>query len=116
MTLDDLHDIHVNMLKAVEAAKGKIERIYFCTDTEEYSPCRKPNPGMAFQAVGEFPEINLEKSIMVGNNLSDMYFGKNAGMKTVFLKTTSPDIILPHATADLFFENLDAFALALKKS
>jgi histidinol-phosphate phosphatase family protein len=116
MTLDDLHDIHVNMLKAVEAAKGKIERIYFCTDTEESSPCRKPNPGMALQAVAEFPEINLEKSVMVGNNLSDMYFGKNAGMKTVFLKTTSPDIILPHATADLFFENLDAFALALRKS
>ncbi len=116
MTMEDLRDIHENMLKAIEEGKGKIDRIYFCTDTEESSPCRKPNPGMAFQAVNEFPETNLEKSLMVGNNLSDMFFGKNAGMKTVYLQTTSPDLKLPHEAVDLYFENLEAFALALKKS
>ena len=71
---------------------GKIDRIYFCMDADESSPCRKPNPGMAFQAATDFPEIDLKKSLMVGNNMSDMFFGKNAGMKTVYLKTTSPDL------------------------
>ena len=80
------------MLREIEAKGGKIDRIYFCVDAEASSPCRKPNPGMAFQAVRDFPEIDLKKSLMVGNNLSDMLFGKNAGMKTVFLKTTNPGL------------------------
>src|SRR6266851_3394637 len=91
MTMADLEDIHAHMLKEIEAGAGKIDRIYFCLDAEDSSPCRKPNPGMAFQAARDFPEIDLEKSLMVGNNLSDMLFGKNAGMKTVFLKTTDPE-------------------------
>ena len=73
-------------------------------------------PGMALQAVVDYPEIDLGKSIMVGNNISDMLFGRNAGMKTVFLKTTSPDISIPNECIDLHFNNLDEFASALKKS
>jgi HAD superfamily hydrolase (TIGR01662 family) len=116
MSLDDLDDIHTRMQKEIVAGGGKIDRIYFCVDAEPSSPCRKPNPGMAYQAKADFPEINLEKSLMVGNNISDMLFGKNAGMKTVFLRTTSPDLDLPHDAVDLYFDSLDEFALALRKS
>jgi D-glycero-D-manno-heptose 1,7-bisphosphate phosphatase len=116
MTLEDLRNIHTQMLRAIEKGNGRIDRIYYCTDAEVNSPCRKPNPGMAFQALREFPEINLEKSIMIGNNISDMLFGKNAGMKTIYLKTTNPDQDLPHDAVDLCFENLDAVAKALEKS
>ena len=116
MTLADLKDIHARMLKVIETGGGQIDRIYFCTDSDESSPCRKPNPGMAFQAAGDFPDTDLKKSIMVGNNISDMLFGKNAGMKTVFLRTTSPDLDLPHESIDFHFDNLDAFARALEKS
>jgi D-glycero-D-manno-heptose 1,7-bisphosphate phosphatase len=116
MTLPDLENIHLNMVKRIEEKGGKIDRIYFCVDTETTSPCRKPNPGMALQAAVDFPEIDLKKSLMVGNNMSDMQFGKNAGMKTVFLKTTCPDQDLPHEVIDLYYENLDEFARALMKS
>jgi D-glycero-D-manno-heptose 1,7-bisphosphate phosphatase len=116
MTLKDLENIHANMIKGIEEKGGKIDRIYYCVDEEASSPCRKPNPGMAFQAVEDFPGINLKKSLMVGNNISDMLFGKNAGMKTVFLRTTKPDLELPHRDIDLYFNNLDEFASALRKS
>ena len=116
MTLADLDDIHARMLRAIERGGGKIDRVYVCTDADVSSPCRKPNPGMAFQAVSDFPETDLKKSIMVGNNISDMLFGKNAGMKTIYLKTTDPDLSLPHDAIDLYFENLDAFAVSLEKS
>ena len=53
---------------------------------------------------------------MVGNNLSDMLFGKNAGMKTVFLKTTHPDPLPPYDAADLSFSTLQEFADTLRKS
>ena len=116
MTLADLADIHKQMLKAIEQGGGKIDRIYSCTDAEVSSPCRKPNPGMAFEAATDFPGTDLKKSLMVGNNISDMLFGKNAGMKTVFLRTTSPDLDLPHEAIDFHFDDLDAFARALEKS
>jgi hypothetical protein len=45
-----------------------------------------------------------------------MLFGKNAGMKTVFLKTTDPDRKLPHEFIDLDFNNLNEFAELLRKS
>jgi histidinol-phosphate phosphatase family protein len=116
MTLSDLEDIHLHMQRAIGEKGGKIDRIYFCVDAESASPCRKPNPGMAFQAARDFPGTDLKKSLMVGNNVSDMLFGKNAGMKTIFLRTTSPDLDLPHEAIDLHFDHLDDFATALRKS
>lgn len=116
MTLNDLEDIHAHMLKEISENGGRIDRIYFCLDAESSSPRRKPNPGMAFEAADDFPEIDLQKSIMVGNNISDMLFGKNSGMKTVFLQTTNPNLQLPHPDIDLHFTDLNEFTLALKKS
>jgi histidinol phosphatase-like enzyme len=40
---------------------------------------------MAMQAQKDFPEIDFKKSIIVGDSISDMEFGRNAGMKTVFI-------------------------------
>jgi D-glycero-D-manno-heptose 1,7-bisphosphate phosphatase len=75
---------------------------------------RKPNPGMALLAQKDFPKIVFPKSIMVGNKISDMEFGRNAGMHTVFVKTTHPEIGPPHPAIDLCFTNLAAFAKALQ--
>ena len=116
MKLSDLEDIHANMIREIELAGGKMDKIYFCLDMEAGSPCRKPNPGMAIQAAQDFPDIELHKSLMIGNNISDMMFGRNAGMKTVFLKTTNPDPELPNPAVDLYFKDLVEFTKALKKS
>ncbi len=116
MTLADLEDIHRNMLNSILEKGGRIDRIYYCLDMEPGSPCRKPNPGMAFQAAGDFPEIDLSKSLMIGNNISDMGFGKNAGMATVFISTTNPDMVFPQDLIDLNYSNLNEFAQALMKS
>jgi histidinol phosphatase-like enzyme len=69
---------------------------------------------MAREALKDFPEIDLSKSIMVGNNLSDMQFGRNAGMYTVFVKTTDPNQATPHPSIDLAFPDLPGFAKALQ--
>jgi hypothetical protein len=42
-----------------------------------------------------------------------MYFGRNAGMHTVFLATTHPETPYPHETIDYRFDNLLAFANAI---
>ena len=69
--------------------------------TDSHHFYRKPNPGMALQAAKDFPSIDLSKTIMVGNKLSDMQFGRNAGTYTVYLKTTHPEQVFPHADIDL---------------
>lgn len=113
MTAAALTDIHKKMTAEVLAGGGRIDAIYYCDSLSDEHPHRKPNPGMAFAAQKELPEIDLGRSIMVGNNISDMEFGRNAGMYTVFLSTTSEAPTLPHPSIDMVFSNLYDFAKAL---
>lgn len=115
MTEEELIDIHNQMLAEVEAAGGRIHKIYYCTSTDNAHPKRKPNTGMFLEAQNDFPDIRPETSLMVGNNLSDMEFGRNAGMHTVFVKTTNPEQVLPHPLIDLAFNDLAGFAKALQQ-
>lgn len=113
MTEEDLHNIHTRMMQDIEAAGGHIDKIYYCSSTDNNHPNRKPNPGMAIQAQQDYPAIDMRKSLIVGNNISDMEFGRNAGMHTVFVKTTHPQQPLPHPAIDLAVEDLPTFAKAL---
>jgi histidinol phosphatase-like enzyme len=40
---------------------------------------------MALQAKNDFPAVRFNHSVMVGDSVSDMVFGKNLGMTTVFI-------------------------------
>lgn len=110
---EDLISMNEKMLAGIENAGGRIDRIYFCTDVEESSFYRKPNPGMAFEALKDFPDLDLNKSIIVGNSISDMKFGRYTGMHTIFVTSTNKNISRPHPDIDLIFENLNSFAKAL---
>jgi D-glycero-D-manno-heptose 1,7-bisphosphate phosphatase len=91
ITHNELAAIHKHMLQHITNAGGKIDAIFYCPELDDKHPCRKPNCGMAYEAQIAFPgEIDFSKSIMIGNNLSDMKFGKAVQMKTVFLTTTKP--------------------------
>lgn len=110
--IEDLQLIHKNMLQEIEDAGGRIDKIYFCSDME--SPNRKPNPGMGLQAIKDFPEIDLSKSIMIGNTLSDMKFGRNLGVAiNIFLPTTLKNIQPGHEDIDMVFSDLLSVAKAL---
>jgi len=113
MTKEALDSIHYEMQREVEIVGGRIDRIYACTDLDDNSPMRKPNHGMALQAQKDFPDIDLSKSIMVGNKLSDMRFGRAAGMFTVFVATTNPETPFPLEDIDLRFNTLADFAASL---
>ena len=113
MTLEDLYDVHALMTEEIIHNGGRIDKIYFCADMHDESPNRKPNPGMAFQAKKDYPSIEFSKSIMVGNKLSDMQFGRNSGMHTVFIASTNPDTPFPHELIDARFNSLLEFALSL---
>ena len=113
MSLDSLNDIHHNMVEVVSDNGGTVDKVYACTAIDDNDHNRKPNTGMAMQAKEDFPEIDFSKSIMVGNNLSDMEFGKKSGMYTIFLTTTQEPVELPHDLIDEQFPSLQSWANSL---
>ncbi|RYY55242.1 MAG: HAD-IIIA family hydrolase [Chitinophagaceae bacterium] len=113
MTDDDLALVNKKMTDAISDAGGEILDIYAATALRDNDKYRKPNPGMAYKAKQDYPEIDFSRSIMVGNNITDMEFGRNAGMYTVFVTTTSPEVTLPHPDIDLLYPTLRDFAKAL---
>ena len=110
MTMQDVDIVHKFMLKEIENQKGRVDAIYVCpqlkSDPDNF---RKPSPKMAYMAQHDFPEIDLYKSIMIGDMNSDLEFGKNCGMYTVFIGN-EPIKIKP----DDKYETLLEFAKILK--
>lgn len=89
MSERNLDEIHRYMLNEVAKAHGKIDRCYYAPEAKGTpNGLRKPAPAMGLLAKREFPEIDFQKSIMVGDTDSDIAFGKNLGMKTVRIKTS----------------------------
>ncbi|MDZ4665029.1 MAG: HAD family hydrolase [Bacteroidota bacterium] len=109
-TKEDLELIHNNMMYELKYYKGIIHKVYYSPHlASENNPMRKPNIGMALEAKKDFPNINFTKSIIVGDSMSDMEFGRTAGMRTVFIsdkKATDPKV-------DIQFSSLSEFILSL---
>lgn len=110
MTLEELNFINEYMLKEIEIARGRIDKIYYCIATDNHDINRKPNPGMALQAKADFPTIDLNKSIMVGNMPNDMKFGRNIGAFTVYTPTRAEEKPDP-SMVDMQYKDLLCFAI-----
>lgn len=109
MTEEDLRIIHDFMVRGIQEAGGRINKIYHSPQLErDHNPLRKPNTGMAMQAQKDFHEIDFSKSVMVGDGLHDMEFGRRLGMIRVFIsddhQSTDPDLY------DISFPSLSSFA------
>jgi len=112
--VEDLETIHKNLLNEIEQAGGRITKIYFCCDLDDTSKNRKPNPGMGLQAKEDFPEVDFTKSVMIGNTISDMGFGRNIGAAiNIFIRSTHPLLGIQHPDVDLIFPDLLSVSKAL---
>jgi D-glycero-D-manno-heptose 1,7-bisphosphate phosphatase len=110
---EDLERIHDNMVDEVKKAGGRIDAVYYCPDIDDSSYHRKPNPGMGLQALKDFPDIDPARALMIGNTLSDMHFGRNLGMHTIFLTTTRPEVDLADERIDAVYDSLLSVAAGL---
>lgn len=71
---------------------GKIDAVYYCPHhpaavLDEYRKncdCRKPKPGLLLQAAREL-KIDLTRSVMIGDGLTDVEAGKKAGIHTIYV-------------------------------
>lgn len=85
-TESDVESIHAQLQQQMARSGARVDGFYFCPHDKGECDCRKPRPGLFEQAQVDFPEIDSSSSIVFGDSLSDIEFGKNLGMKTVFIE------------------------------
>jgi D-glycero-D-manno-heptose 1,7-bisphosphate phosphatase len=85
ITTADLEGLHRRMSQSLASAGAVIDAIYYCPhESDPPCPCRKPQPGMLFDAARDH-DIDLSASWMVGDSRVDMEAGRAAGCKTAFI-------------------------------
>jgi len=95
MGLELLAEIDKKMKRELAKGGAHLDGIYYCLHHPDASQvkvkkylkncnCRKPKPGLILKAVKEL-NIDLSKSYMIGDGLTDIEAGKRAGCKTIFL-------------------------------
>lgn len=79
--------INDRLLAHVRAAGGRIDAVYMCPHgPDDGCDCRKPQPGLLLRAAAEL-DIDLSRSVMIGDALSDVMAGQAAGARAVLLRT-----------------------------
>jgi len=84
----DFHELTRWMCEVFKRECCAIDKVYFCPSHPEHgigsykvaSTRRKPGPGMILEAVDEF-EVDLKKSVLVGDKMSDIKAGNSATVR-----------------------------------
>jgi len=113
MNPESLIMIDFKMKQKIKQAGGRIDGSYYSPDiASENHPDRKPGTGMGLKARADFPAIDFSRSVMVGDTVSDMIFGKNLGMITVLIAADEIDPQVANMT-DFSFRSLLDFSRKL---
>jgi D-glycero-D-manno-heptose 1,7-bisphosphate phosphatase len=84
-TRADVDSIHNGLQQQLAESGGRVDSFYVCPHGKDGCNCRKPRPGLFEQACTDFPDIEPSEALMIGDSLSDIEFGKNLGLKTIFI-------------------------------
>jgi len=88
ISLAQAHSINARLVETIMHAGGRMDGIYMCPHApEENCSCRKPQPGLLLQAAQELG-VDLNRSIMIGDALTDVLAGQAAGVNQTALVLT----------------------------
>jgi len=95
MTENDVELVNTKINELLKEQGTGIDAFYYCpyhpdNDPPEKTICRKPSPYMILKAASEH-KIDLLKSYMIGDKVSDIEAGINAEVKTIFLNAGNID-------------------------
>ena len=93
-TEEVLYAVHAELLSQLKAEGASLDGLYVCMHhpSEGQWPyrracdCRKPSPGLLRQAVAELG-LDLQRSHMVGDKISDVMVGHRAGARGILVLT-----------------------------
>lgn len=90
MTEEDLADVHRKLTDEAERAGGRIEAVYYCPhDWDEGCECRKPAPGMLFQAQRDL-DLDLTRTPFIGDDERDAQAADAAGCPSITVSEETP--------------------------
>ena len=89
-----LGDVHRKMIDLLELDGASLDGIYYCphhpqAEVAAYRrecDCRKPRPGMIQQAAVDL-DLDLKKSFVVGDSVSDIKAARQVGAKAILVLT-----------------------------
>lgn len=97
MTEADLHGVHDAMKADVARAGGRIDALYYCPHGwDEGCECRKPRPGMLFQAQRDL-DLDLSRTLFIGDDDRDGQAADAAGCRFAQVTETTSllDLVTP---------------------
>jgi D,D-heptose 1,7-bisphosphate phosphatase len=88
---EEVNAVNSELNKKLAPYKVNIDEFYYCIHHPEFSDkeecdCRKPSPKMILDSAKDL-NIDLSKSYLIGDTISDIDAGKNAGIKAILVKT-----------------------------
>jgi D-glycero-D-manno-heptose 1,7-bisphosphate phosphatase len=84
MTRESVDEIHSRMLDALARLGARIDDVFVCPHEENVCDCRKPKPGLVFQAQAKW-DIDIAHSVMIGDSDDDAKLAAVCGIS--FLRT-----------------------------
>jgi D-glycero-alpha-D-manno-heptose 1-phosphate guanylyltransferase len=84
---DGLEQIHQRLLNLLNKQGITLDRIYYCPhDPADHCACRKPEPGLVWQAAAELG-FDPHQAFVVGDKPCDIEMGRRVGATTVLVRT-----------------------------
>jgi D-glycero-D-manno-heptose 1,7-bisphosphate phosphatase len=117
-TVEAVLQLHKELQAHLKRKEAHIDGFYFCPHDNSECTCRKPGTGLFEQARLQFPGIDPETSVIIGDSLSDIEAGRRFGCRTIFVTgnadTRKPGtgraIALADATVGSLAEAVDALS------
>ena len=102
MNESDLEAVNAEVTRLLAIEGAAVDAIYHCPHGKGECDCRKPDPGMFFQAERDLPAVTISGGAMIGDSALDIEAGKNLGLTTVRVGGIGPG----EAEADRNVESL----------
>lgn len=102
----DVESVNSKIIEFVKPLGIDVDFVYFCPHLPDAGcSCRKPEIGLGLKAIDEH-RLDPSISFMVGDQESDMIFGRNLGCKTVQLRNRTGK----SAFTDYYADSLESAA------
>jgi D-glycero-D-manno-heptose 1,7-bisphosphate phosphatase len=113
VTLQAMHDVNAEMHRQLGEHNVRLDGLYYCTTVPANNdrtiiddPDRKPGPGMLLRAAKEL-DLDLKDSWMIGDMLSDILAGRNAGCRgSILVRTGRQSADIKHEAIDFTADNI----------
>jgi mannose-1-phosphate guanylyltransferase/phosphomannomutase len=125
LTFKQAHVLSNKILKFFEINQTRFDAFYICPhhpssgfideilEFKKVCDCRKPSPGLIVRALRDL-DIDLSKSLVIGDSWRDVRLGNDLGLKTIMIKSQYSNELL--AKPDYSYASMEELLVALKSN